>query len=132
MNRFENEVLRPAVLEWLATVPEIVVHVAPVEILSRAGRRRSSAELGAGTPDLLCSMRWHARGVYGAQWLAFELKSQAGVLSKVQRDEHAAWERAGRWVYVVHTVQQVQDSVQRVRMRLREAGLVPVPVIGCG
>lgn len=79
---YENMVLRPAVLLALGAERDVIVHVAPVERLTASGaRKRSVAELGKGTPDLLASIRWVRIGsdglqvASGAQWLCFELKA---------------------------------------------------------
>lgn len=77
MIHYENQILRPAVIAALSTQPDVLVHIAPIEVLSQSGHKRSAAELGAGTPDLLLSMRWQAAGIFGAQWIGLELKRPA-------------------------------------------------------
>lgn len=183
MSDYENHILRPALIRALSAAPDLVVHVAPVEqFTASSGLRRSSAELGAGTPDLLCSLRWcawnvdegHRTEVFGAQWLTMELKrpalppgssctlccqpcgtkaggwrgryllsscceakvfevlgiggQKAGYPTPAQLDEHAAWQRAGRWVYLVRTPAEGLAAVEDGRRRLRAAGLEPAPV----
>lgn len=76
MNQFENEVVRPAVIAALAQIPEWTGHVSSVEKLTQMGMRPSSAQFGAGTPDILGSIAWIAKsGLRGAQWICLELKS---------------------------------------------------------
>ncbi len=73
---YENQVLRPAVLLALGAERDVIAHVAPVERLTASGaRRRSVAELGKGTPDVLASLCWSRGEVHGAQWVCFELKA---------------------------------------------------------
>ncbi len=76
---FEDDILRPAVIAALSQIPYWTGHVAPVEVLHQSGRRRSQAELGAGCPDILGSVR--ARVVTDrvittiAVWVCLELKA---------------------------------------------------------
>lgn len=169
---YENQVLRPAVLALLGEQPDVLVHVAPVEALTVSGRKRSAAELGKGTPDLLLSVRWRAlgpmSGTAGAQWLAMELKAPGcswpdgtfvcprcccpctdglrtpccrvvarmvprwsrGSVSPEQRNEHALWEAAGRWVSIIRTPGEALAALEQARRRLRAAGLEPCAVEG--
>jgi len=77
VTHYENQILRPAVIDALSTQPDVLVHVAPIEVLSQSGRKRSVSELGAGTPDLLVSIQWQSGGIVGAQWIGLELKRPA-------------------------------------------------------
>ena len=67
---------------------------------------------GKGAPDLVAEVLTPS-GAWACVWM--EVKTAAGVLSREQKQWHAAAEKMGRHVYVIRSVEQAEAVVQAFR-----------------
>ena|SRR5690606_33169571 len=68
-------------------------------------RRRASGVV-PGIPDMILV---HSGRVYG-----FELKTETGTVSKEQEKVHAVWKEDGTPVYVIRSLEEFQQVVERI------------------
>ena len=107
----ENEAsLQRAIMAAIGALPGVCVHRNNVGTANYgSGARVEYGVGGKGAPDLMVEVLTPS-GVWGAIWM--EVKTETGVLSREQKQWHAAAEKMGRHVYVVREVGQAEAVVQ--------------------
>jgi len=63
-----------------------------------------------GTPDILCCFKGY--------FVAFEVKGEKGVLTKLQQKELEAWGRVGAESCVVRSIEDVKNVIEGISLSL--------------
>lgn len=102
--------LQRAIMVAIGALPGVCVHRNNVGTARYdSGARVEYGVGGKGAPDLIVEVRTPF-GLWACVWL--EVKTETGVLSRDQKQWHAAAEKMGRHVYVIRSVGHAEKIVE--------------------